>query len=223
VEVADMSINAYPLQWPVGWKRTPPADRTWARFKKAGRYAGYGDQKRYVSQRDLTIAEGRKRVLEQLARMGLTRDDVVISANLVLRMDGEPRSDQKAPADPGVAVYWQEASGARRVMAIDQYTLVQDNLAAIAATLDAMRAIERHGGAMILERAFTGFAALPAPGAKREWWEVLGIDRSATVEAIRGAYRVLASKHHPDKPGGSHEKMAELNAAQEAALQGCAS
>ncbi|KVD37855.1 hypothetical protein WJ41_22830 [Burkholderia ubonensis] len=62
----------------------------------------------------------------------------------------------------GVAVYWETRAGARRVMAIDQYTRVADNLAAVAATLDAMRAIERHGGARILERAFTGFAALAA-------------------------------------------------------------
>lgn len=72
---------------------------------------------------------------------------------------------------------------------------------------------------MVLERAFTGFTALPAPGAKREWWEVLGLNRSAcTRDDIRVAYRQLASLHHPDKPGGSHERMAELNAAQEAAL-----
>ena len=38
-------------------------------------------------------------------------------------------------------------------MAIDAYTRTADNLAAVAATLEAMRAIERHGGAQILERA----------------------------------------------------------------------
>ena len=27
-----MSINAYPLQWPVGWKRTDPAQRKRAHF-----------------------------------------------------------------------------------------------------------------------------------------------------------------------------------------------
>lgn len=34
--------------------------------------------------------------------------------------------------------------------------------------------------------------------------------------------RMWALAHHPDKPGGSHKKMAELNAAQEAALNECA-
>lgn len=125
------------------------------------------------------------------------------------------------PADPGAAVYWQEPVGPRRCIAVDQYTTVEDNIAAIAATLDAMRAIERHGGAAILERAFTGFTALPAPGqgAQREWSDVLGVDRATvTREGCKQAYRRLASKFHPDKPEGSHAAMAELNAAQEAAL-----
>ena len=116
-----------------------------------------------------------------------------------------------------MAVYWQETSGKRRVIAIDRYSRVADNLAAIAATLDAMRAISRHGGARILERAFTGFTALPAPGAAREWWEVLGVDKGATPEAIKAAYRSLASQHHPDK-GGDAARMAEINEAYRKAL-----
>jgi len=55
-------------------------------------------------------------------------------------------------------------------MAIDRYSTVEGNLAAIAATLDAMRAIERHGATVILERTFADFMALPAPVAAREWW-----------------------------------------------------
>jgi DnaJ domain len=220
-----MTINAYPLQWPVGWKRTESGARQPARFSgTTSRYVSRGDGSGYTSKqsRDLTIAEGRKRVLDVLTRMGLSRDDVVLSTNLPLRLDGEPRGDAREPADPGVAVYWEDA-GARRVMAIDIYDRVADNLAAVAATLDAMRAIERHGGAVILERAFTGFTALPAPGqgAARTWWEVLQVPRQSTREAVKHAYRKLASQFHPDKPGGSHAAMSELNAAQEAALQEC--
>jgi hypothetical protein len=66
-------------------------------------------------------------------------------------------------------------------MAIDQYDRVEHNLAAIAATLDAMRAIKRHGGAEILDRAFTGFTALPAPMAGgKPWRQVLGFDLDYT-------------------------------------------
>jgi hypothetical protein len=199
-----MTISAYPLQWPAGWRRTQGAyrrDATFSRYKRA-----------------LSIADGVARVMDELGRMGLGRDDVVISTNVETRMDGFPRSDRSEPGDPGVAVYWQERKGGRKVMAIDHYRRVADNLAAIAATLEAMRAIERHGGAAILERAFTGFTALPAPGAARDWREVLGVPKDASRDDIRAAYRRLASQHHPDK-GGSADKMAELNAAQDKALQ----
>jgi hypothetical protein len=65
--------------------------------------------------------------------MGVTRDDVVISTNIPARLDGLPRGDAKWPADPGAAVYWTNGfSSGPRVMAIDQYTAVEDNLAEIA-------------------------------------------------------------------------------------------
>lgn len=70
------AITAYPLQWPAGWKRAGPASRVAARFGKAGRQVGYGDQQRWTSARALTIAEGTARVLGELKRMGLGRDDV---------------------------------------------------------------------------------------------------------------------------------------------------
>jgi DnaJ-class molecular chaperone len=65
-----------------------------------------------------------------------------------------------------------------------------------------------------MERAFTGFEALPAPGghAKRQWWQVLGVNRNATPEEIKTAYRRQAMAYHPDH-GGSEALMAELNAA----------
>lgn len=202
-----MTINAYPLSWPTGWKRTEPARQREAKFSKY--------------DKRLTLTQGLERVLAELERMGIDKQDVIVSTNVRTRLDGMPRSGEPEPADHGAAVYWQECDGARRVMAIDLYDKVADNLAAIAATLGAMRAIERHGGAAILERAFTGFTALPAPTAARDWWDVLGVHRTTTgPEQIKAVYRVLASRLHPDK-GGSAEKMAELNQARDAALKEC--
>lgn len=195
-------INAYPLQWPAGWKR--------ANGRKSGNFKN--------ARRELSVFDGVQRVLLELERLGYGRNDVVISTNVETRLDGLPRSDRAEPLDPGAAAYWRTKGGEHKVMAIDRYDRVADNLAAIAATLEAMRAIERHGGAVILERAFTGFTALPPPGARREWWEVLGISRDSTRETVKAAYRRLASINHPDRPGGSHEAMATLNAAQDAAL-----
>lgn len=208
-----MTINAFPLQWPFGWKRTQGGYRRDGRFSTKD----YGRP-----SRSLTVFDGVKRVLGELEKMGYGRNDIVISTNVELRLDGLPRSDRGEPGDPGAAVYWRTSKGENKVMAIDQYTRVADNLGAIAATLEAMRAIERHGGAVILERAFTGFTALPAPSAKRDWWEVLGLPQGAPREDVKAAYRRLATQHHPDKPSGSHEKMAELNAALETALLECA-
>ncbi|HHT8992828.1 TPA: hypothetical protein ACT5B2_003873 [Burkholderia cenocepacia] len=203
-------IAAYPLQWPEGWPRTPAHARVPGKFSTKRRGTRFAEA--------LTVADGVTRVLEELGRFGVGREDIVISTNLRTRLDGLPRSDQRAPDDPGVAVYWETRSGARRVMAIDQYTRVADNLAAVAATLDAMRAIERHGGARILERAFTGFAALAAPGRARHWREVIGVPADAHgIEQVRTAYRRRAMELHPDRPGGSHDAMAELNAALAAA------
>lgn len=152
-------------------------------------------------------------MLAELRRLGCTRDDVVISTNLQLRLDGLPRSNQAEPADPGVAVYWQTTKGEPKVMAIDLYDRVADNLAAIAASIEALRAIERHGGAAILDRAFTGFTALPAPGqtTARGWREVLGVGpEERDFAKVQDKYRRLAAVHHPDR-GGTAELMSELN------------
>ncbi|MDJ0712576.1 MAG: hypothetical protein QNJ14_19490 [Woeseiaceae bacterium] len=131
-------------------------------------------------------------MLATLERMGVdTVDDVVISSDLKLRLDGLPRSSQREPEDPGVCVYWVTAAGDRRCMAIDRYDKIADNLAAIAATLEAMRSIERHGGAEILDRAFTGFTALPAP-ADEPWWSVL--DYQSESDALASEFEKRARK-----------------------------
>lgn len=187
-----MSIPAYPLTWPEGWKRTAGAQRTNARFSTT---------KRSSAKQRLTIGDAVTRVRETLDRMGIRDDDLVISSDLKLRLDGYPMSAQAEPTDPGAAVYRRERGAPMRCMAIDQYERVADNLAAIAATLEAMRAIERHGGATILDRAFTGFTALDAP-AKDHWTDVLGVSALSTADEVRAAYLRLRSQHHPDREGG---------------------
>ncbi|KLC07816.1 J domain-containing protein [Xanthomonas perforans] len=207
-----MTIPASPLSWPAGWKRTPAGQREKARFGRAGRRRYNGD---YDAPRVLTISEAVDRVRLEMQRMGINNDDLVISTNLELRLDGLPRSNQREPADPGVAVYWQDRydrTQPPKCMAIDCYDRVADNLAAVAATLDAMRAIERHGGAAILERAFAGFTALPAPVAL-SWRDVLD---PADPE---GSYRRLRSQHHPDRAGGDAQQFQRVQRAWDAYRQ----
>ena len=209
-----MSIPAYPLQWPTGWERSHPAQKTHGRFKsKTSGYRGFGETKRWEQGTDLTIADAVKRVREELGRMFIGDDDIVISTNLELRLDGYPRSAQREPDDVGVAVYWRDR-GQSRCMAIDRYYRIADNIGAIAATLEAMRAIERHGGATILDRAFTGFTALPPPLGP--WHDILGVAAHTPTDQVREAYRRLRSEAHPDRPTGNADRFADVQAAFEA-------
>lgn len=198
-------IPAFPLSWPAGWPRAK--SREHAKFSKKTR------GQTYAAANDLSVADGVRRVLGELGRMNIRADDIVISTNVKPRLDGWPSSSEGNPGDPGAAVYWLTRKRETRVMAIDRYYRLADNLAAIAATLDALRAIERHGGGQILDRAFTGFTALPAPGqtVARGWREVLGVDpQENSVDKVREKYRRLSAVHHPDR-GGSSDVMAELN------------
>lgn len=205
------AMTAYPLSWPTGWKRTPEQDRQRARFNRRERQQGTTYS--WTRSRELTITDAIKRVLAELHGFGVSREDAIISTNLDLRLDGLPRSGQRPPADPGAAVYWlRNQNEPQRCMAIDMYDRVADNLAAIAATLAAMRAIERHGGAEILNRAFTGFAALSAPQGAN-WWDVLHVSRTAPSDEIRAAYISAAKMYHPDREGGDEEKFKAIQAA----------
>jgi hypothetical protein len=182
----------FPLQWPEGWPRSAA--------RKEGKFVYYKTR--------LSFAQAEKRARDQLRMMGYDERrgaEVILSSNVI--RDREPK-------DPGVALYFQKEGAPMRVIAIDIYIRAADNVAAIAATLEALRAIERHGGGQILERAFTGFDALPPPGT-RPWREVFGVrDGSAiTLDEMEFLYRNLAKARHPDSGTGTETQMQELNQA----------
>ena len=52
--------------------------------------------------------------------------------------------------------------------------------------------------------------------AKRDYYEVLGVNKSASADQIKSAYRKLAVKYHPDKNPGNKEAEDKFKEAAEA-------
>lgn len=211
--------QAYPIRWPQGRLRKTENRRKRANFSKGERV--HSENGSWVRRKDLTVSDAVRRVILEADRIGAR--GLVISSNVELRNDGLPRSGQREPADPGVCVYF-DLDGKSRAMPCDTYDTVAGNIAAIAAHIEATRAIERYGVATIAEM-FDGFIALPAPATVKPplpWWEVLHVNRDATKLMVDFAYRELAKKCHPDVAGGSQEAMAELNRAKADALKAVA-
>lgn len=191
--------ESYPLYWPEGWKRS--RHRIRSKFK-----TGFG------AARNLLLAE--------LSRMGATR--IILSTSIPLRNDGLPRANVRPDGgDTGVAVYFYRKDK-QMVFACDKYDRSEDNIYAIAKTIDAMRGIERWGASDMMERAFSGFKQLSATSGEEENpWQVLGLgDRRGTTtrESIVSAHRLLSQTAHPDK-GGSSDQMARINIARDKCLR----
>ena len=51
---------------------------------------------------------------------------------------------------------------------------------------------------------------------KRDYYEVLGVDKNATAEELKKAYRKMAIKYHPDKNPGDKEAEEKFKEAAEA-------
>lgn len=206
------SIDAYPLQWPEGWPRTDPGCRKYGRF-------GSRSSGSYIASGNITIAQAITRIQSELSALdgGRTHwdridpDQTVISTNLRQRNDGLPYSNQREPQDPGAAVYFV-MDGKRQCIPCDSYTKVAQNLAAIAATIEALRTLERHGSGL-MERAFTGFTALPPPIAgEPPWYEVLQVPADAPEKQVKVAFFAKRSRAHPDRGGNAGEFSAVCRA-----------
>lgn len=198
-------IESYPLYWPEGRPRTPQHARERARF-------------------DMSFSRARDEVTRQVELMTgkyswmVKEAGLIISTNLPLRRDGLPLASAKAPNDPGVAVYFTYKKK-QVCFACDRWVKIEDNMQAIAKTIDALRGIARWGTGDMMEAAFRGFAALPETVSVRPWRDVIGVGPNENdLAVIRGHYRSRAFHLHPDR-GGNDAAMAELNAAMRQAEQ----
>jgi hypothetical protein len=184
-----MTISAFPLCWPDTIPRNKGARET-GQFKTS-------------------LAQALKNVQDSLRKFGNDSrkpiTDIVLSSNVTL---GATR-----PADPGVAA-WFTWEGAQVCIPVDRYSTVEANLQAIYHVVEARRVELRHGTLALVRASMQGFKALPAP---KRWWDVLDVPPDAGLEDAEAAYRRLAALHHPDKPGGSAARMAELNDARDRA------
>jgi len=190
-----MTVEAYPLTWPAGWERTPSHRRETGAFK-------------------MPLGRARDGLLAEIRRMGGRH--IVVSSNMQLRQDGMPYAQQRAIDDKGIAVYF-ERKGKPMCFACDRYTSLEANMRAIELTIAALRGITRWGASDMLERAFTGFTALPGAGSSEHWSDVLGLSETAGRDEIESAYRRLRSQHHPDR-GGDAEQFHRITKAYEEAM-----
>ncbi len=47
----------------------------------------------------------------------------------------------------------------------------------------------------------------------KDYYKILGVDKSASQDEVKKAFRKLAHEHHPDKQGGNSDKFKEVNEA----------
>jgi hypothetical protein len=194
-------IEAYPLCWPLSYSRT--ISRKKSRFK-------------------ITLGQARDFVKDEVRRLGGT--DLVISTNIPIKDNGDLRADWSRYRidDPGVAVYFsrKNPNGKGQIcLCCDTYEWVWENLYAIGRTIEALRQIDRDGVSDFLDRAFTGFKALPEQvESTADIWAALGLQRKPeSLAEVKEAYRNRLQVVHPDKPTGSTELFHQLQRAYSAA------
>lgn len=193
-----MSVQAYPLQWPQGFPRTPRERREFGKFR---------------TDYDAALKNVRRSLAAFAADSGKAVNDPVLSTSI----NPNPLAARQSNIDPGVSV-WFTWDGMPVAIAVDRYSSAAANLQAIHHIIEARRTELRHGTLALVRATFTGFKALPPPPGKH-WRDLLRIEGPVTKEAISAAYRERAGEAHPDRPGGSTDKMAELTAARDAALK----
>lgn len=172
--------EAYPLTWPANKPRTPT-------------------YKIEVSLFRTSFAQARNQVINEVRLLG--GKNIIISSNLPLKKDGFPYANQKEPDDRGVAVYFMY-DGSQKCMSCDRWSKTTDNLYAIALCIGALRGLDRWGAKDMVNAAFQGFKALPAPSEVEVKNYFMGV--SNKIDG-RVRYLELCKLLHPDLGGSEDE------------------
>lgn len=138
-----------------------------------------------------------------------------------IRNDGWPRGAAR-PSHPGAVLYFESRNGSL-CFPCGTYERFEDNLHAIALTLECLRAVDRYGVTVGNEQ-YRGFASLPpassqmtVEGAAQFISDLIPnfssnviIESKASCEA---AYKQAARRLHPDVTGGESERFLKLQEA----------
>lgn len=175
-------MQAYPLQYPIGYPRTKHPQR---------------------SAFSVSLADARDALLNELRLLGAK--SIVISSNALLRNDGLPYAKQPKIEDNGVAVYFFYESQ-QLALACDKWNDIASNIRAIGLTVSAIRGMERWGVSEMLKRAFAGFQALPENASNGNGY----FDGITSFEEARATYRGLVKRFHPDGQSPDAQKFIEV-------------
>jgi hypothetical protein len=185
-------VDAYPLQWPAGWKRT--TNRARSRFGEKD-HSNYG-------LKLVTHSKALSYTLAEIERLEVKSK--VVSTNLQLRNYGLPYASQRLLQDPGVAVYFTK-DGKERCIPCDKWDRVEDNLYAIGKTIEALRGIERWGAKDMVTAAFKGFEALPYYSDGDKIKQTDYFEGCRDRYEVRQKYLLLVKSLHPDVGGDKNE------------------
>jgi hypothetical protein len=150
--------EVYPLRWPDGWPRTEPHRRE--------------SDHRFGGRRKLALGRAISQLVNELRLLGAS--NIIVSSNMPTKSDGLPYADDRGVDDPGIAVYF-DFKKKHLTMARDGFTSVAGNIRSLTLAIEGLRQLERHGGSVMLEKAFDGFLALAPPDWKKPWREVFGV------------------------------------------------
>lgn len=150
----------------------------------------------------IKLAEGAQRekaVIAFSTRKEWRTTELWIYAEGQLGAKGRFLANQRTGLDPRVVVSF-DIDGVGYLIAVDRLNDAAQNLAAIAAYIEGLRAQERYG-IFTAEELLQNFAALPPPASP--------FDGLKSEDEIVTLYRKLAKDAHPDH-GGTHETFTQL-------------